>query len=99
VASAPSKTTTQRGYGYKWQKLRQRIIRRDKGLCQICLKQGRISPGNEVDHVLRKADGGGDVAENLQVLCQRCHSEKTAQENGAKLVGCDVNGYPLNTVK
>ncbi|WP_340618711.1 HNH endonuclease, partial [Xenorhabdus entomophaga] len=31
-----------RGYGSKWDKLRERILRRDKYLCQECLRSGRV---------------------------------------------------------
>ncbi len=30
----------QRGYGSKWDSIRARILKRDKGLCQLCLRAG-----------------------------------------------------------
>lgn len=78
--SAP-KTTTQRGYGWRWQKLRQRILERDKYLCQPCLEEGRITEGRDVDHKINKAHGGTDDPENLQVICPSCHKAKSQQES------------------
>ena len=62
-----------RGYGYHWRKLRARILERDP----ICKKCGE-EPSNTVDHIVTKARGGGDDEGNLQGLCRRCHSRKTA---------------------
>lgn len=70
----------ERGYGVAWDRLRVRILERDAGLCQQC-----GHPGNEVDHKLPKAMGGTDDEENLQVLCNPCHSAKTARESGGFL--------------
>lgn len=38
----------------------------------------------EMDHVLALADGGTNVLENLQTLCQPCHRAKTSRENSAR---------------
>lgn len=87
--------TTQRGYGYAWQKLRKRALWRDKGLCQSCLKQGRTREAKDVDHIKRKADGGEDHIDNLQSLCSECHEAKTARENGARKIAFGADGYPI----
>lgn len=70
----------QRGYGTAWRKLRKRILERDRYLCQVCLKNGVIKAGSEVDHIRSKATGGTDNDDNLQAICTRCHREKTATE-------------------
>ncbi|RQZ58133.1 HNH endonuclease [Burkholderia cepacia] len=69
-----------RGYGTAWDKIRQRILRRDIGLCQPCLQTGRVTPASAVDHVISKARGGTDRDENLQAICRDCHATKTARE-------------------
>ena len=74
--------TTQRGYGADWRKIRQRILQRDKGLCQQHLKLGVVMPGNHVDHIKPKAQGGDNSDANLQTLCTTCHQQKTATERG-----------------
>lgn len=68
-----------RGYGSAWERLRKRVLRRDKYLCQIQTHcEGRAA--NEVDHRVPKAAGGTDEPDNLQAACSRCHKAKTAQE-------------------
>lgn len=73
-------STTVRGYGYAWQKLRKRILHRDKYLCVACKAKGRITEATDVDHIVCKAQGGTDDELNLQSLCSLCHKEKTAME-------------------
>lgn len=70
----------ERGYGSAWDKLRQRILRRDSGLCQPCLKSGLVTAANQVDHITPKAEGGADDESNLQAICDACHKAKTAAE-------------------
>lgn len=72
-----------RGYGYRWQKLRLVILKRDGYLCQECKRLGRLKPARDVDHIIRKADGGTDQPSNLQSLCSPCHDAKSAREMGA----------------
>lgn len=79
--SNAGKTSAQRGYGSKWQKIRKAVLERDEHLCQECLRNGRYTLGNQVDHIVNKASGGTDRMDNLQVLCKTCHDEKTKKEN------------------
>lgn len=56
--------------------LRQRIIERDKGICQNCKKKcgyGEI----EIDHIQPVSKGGKTIASNLQVLCVNCNRSKS----------------------
>lgn len=87
-----------RGYGTAWDKLRKRILTRDKYLCQACARKGRLTPANEVDHKKPKAKGGTDAEDNLEAICSPCHKAKTAAENGRPLrarpeIGAD--GWPV----
>lgn len=70
-------TTTERGYGYKWQQLRKRILQRDDFICQICFG----ADATDVDHITPKAKGGTNSPSNLQSLCKACHKHKTAHED------------------
>ncbi len=69
-------TDTQRGYGWQWRKLRRLILERDNHLCQEHLRQGKLVPATDVDHVVSKASGGTDSENNLQSLCRACHQTK-----------------------
>jgi 5-methylcytosine-specific restriction protein A len=74
------KSANERGYGWAWKKQRVRIMKRDSGLCQPCLKTGQVSIATEVDHIINKARGGTDDDSNLQAICDDCHKAKTARE-------------------
>ncbi|WP_313079101.1 HNH endonuclease [Atlantibacter sp.] len=76
----PGQSRHERGYGSKWDIIRARILKRDKGLCQEHLKQGIVKQAACVDHVIPKAQGGTDADVNLQALCWSCHAAKTARE-------------------
>lgn len=74
-----------RGYGSAWDKISAAIRKRDGDLCQACLAKGILSPWKKtqrfaVDHIVPKSKGGGDDADNLQVLCGACHAAKTERE-------------------
>ncbi|WP_354007048.1 HNH endonuclease [Burkholderia sp. 572] len=69
-----------RGYGSAWNVIRVRILRRDNGLCQPCLRAGCLTVATAVDHIIAKARGGTDCDDNLQAICQSCHAMKTARE-------------------
>ncbi|WP_147198539.1 HNH endonuclease [Pantoea sp. CCBC3-3-1] len=70
----------QRGYGSKWDIIRARILKRDRHICQQCIKGGKPVPASTVDHIKPKAHGGTDDDCNLQSLCWPCHKAKTATE-------------------
>ena len=82
-----------RGYGSAWDKTRKRILRRDCGICQPCKQNGYVHPGNEVDHVISKAEGKRlgwaqsriECDANLQAINAECHKVKTAKEQGRML--------------
>lgn len=78
-------STTQRGYGHDWRKLRARILRRDRHLCQQCLREGRVTEATDVDHIVSKAAGGTDAEANLQSLCRDHHLAKTAREGRGRV--------------
>lgn len=66
----------------EWEKVRQKALMRDYGLCQDCLEENRITPADVVDHIkpiklfwhLRLS------IDNLQSLCNRHHAIKTAED-------------------
>ena len=62
------KSRHQRGYGTQWDKLRARILKRDKYLCQECLRSGRATEAKTVDHIIAKAHG----VPMMIVTCKAC---------------------------
>lgn len=68
-------SSTSRGYGAHWQKLRLHILAKEP-ICSVC---GRM-PSQHVDHITPKAQGGGDEEENLRGICAACHAKKTARD-------------------
>ncbi len=75
-----ARTTTQRGYGWDWQQLRQNLLRHNP-LCKDCESKGIARPATEVHHVTKIKDDAErrlDV-ENLMPLCGECHDDRTAR--------------------
>lgn len=70
----------QRGYGSQWEKIRERALKRDGYLCQVCLDKGIFTQAQAVDHIKAKTDGGTDDLDNLQSICNPCHEAKTVEE-------------------
>lgn len=71
---------TKRTRGSAWMAIRERILRRDKGLCQECQRNGRLCKATQVDHVTPLHRGGRDYDANLEAICKDCHDTKTAAE-------------------
>lgn len=74
----------------EWQRAREFVTLRSGGLCEACLKQGRVEPGLEIDHIIELTERNWqdwNVAynpDNLQNLCKPCHDTKhgRVQETG-----------------
>lgn len=62
-----------------WRRLRARILAGEP-LCRACARTGLLTPATDVDH--EDGDATNNDEMNLQPLCHRCHSTKTAAENG-----------------
>jgi 5-methylcytosine-specific restriction protein A len=65
-----------------WTRIRQRILRRDGGVCYVCGRPG----ADTVDHIVPASNGGTDDDDNLAAIHEvPCHQRKTAIEaNAAK---------------
>ena len=91
-------SSSAKGYGYRWQQARLEYLKRNP-LCVECRKQGRITQATVVDHIVPHK---GDRTlfwrrSNWQPLCASCHSShKQRVESSGKVVGCDVDGVPLD---
>ena len=86
-------SSSARGYGYRWQKLRLQVLARDSGLCQCpdCLGGAkRVTPATEVDHIVSKAKAKQlgwtqsqvDAMDNLRGVSHACHVKITQLEQG-----------------
>ncbi|OLT12214.1 hypothetical protein BJF79_22790 [Actinomadura sp. CNU-125] len=78
---------------YGWKAIRERIIARDGGVCQMPQDSQGITrcgrPGNQVDHIvpvfMAKSQQELERLEqddNLWLLCVSCHRRKTSSEAG-----------------
>ena len=88
-------SSSQRGYGHKWRVFRENYLA-SYPLCVLCAKQGRLRAAVELDHIIAHK---GDMGlfwnrDNIQGLCKRCHSQKTA--NGEVVKGFGVDGLPID---
>lgn len=66
-----------------WKSLRASVLERDMYLCQYCKAQGRVRPGNIVDHIIPieyDASLRTDIT-NLATTCKECHNAKSHWEN------------------
>jgi 5-methylcytosine-specific restriction protein A len=70
---------TRKRYGRTWKHIRDRYIAAHP-LCEQCQTIDRITPAEEVHHILPLSQGGTHDENNLMSLRTRCHSEITARE-------------------
>lgn len=61
-------------YGNQWRKLRALYIS-EHPVCELCEKQGRLVPVEEVHHKIPIKQGGKNTWSNLMSLCQSCHTK------------------------
>ncbi len=76
-------TSTQRGYGYHWRKIRDNFLAKNPW----CIDPFGDHPSqrvaaHQVDHVIPRSNGGTNDESNLQSLCDHCHDKKTASRDG-----------------
>lgn len=48
-----------------------------------CAKCGAVTDKWSVDHIVPIKDGGGNTPDNLQLLCEACHKEKSRADRNA----------------
>lgn len=62
-------------YGRAWREMRKRYATAHP-LCEMCLKEGRLTPVEEVHHIVPVSRGGSNNDfSNLMSLCQSCHTK------------------------
>jgi 5-methylcytosine-specific restriction protein A len=91
------KTTGERGYGRRWQKVRIGYLQ-SHPLCKMCESEGRIVPAEVLDHIIPHK---GDMelfwdSDNWQGLCKRHHdSDKKLLESGRTRTQFDDKGHVI----
>lgn len=80
-------TSSQRGYGYKWQKAREAYLAKHP-LCVYCEREGRVTAASVVDHIRPHR---GDMklfweCSNWQSLCATHHSKDKQREEGQRSI-------------
>jgi 5-methylcytosine-specific restriction protein A len=68
-----------RRYSGTWKKIRAAFLAAHP-LCELCLKDGRLTPATLVHHRRKLTDGGTNDRDNFQALCQECHSRLHASQ-------------------
>lgn len=93
-------TPDKRKRGRAGQRDRQRRLARTRGLCEMCLDEGRTEVATVVNHKNPLALGGDDIDENTENLCGRHDAIVTARQfNRAAPVaarGIDASGRPTS---
>lgn len=59
-------------YGSLWQRIRNRYVMLHP-LCELCLKEGILTPVEEVHHIVPLSKGGTNDFSNLMSLCKSHH--------------------------
>lgn len=60
-------------YGRAWKKARDAYATAHP-FCERCYAQGRMTPLDEVHHIVPVREGGTDEESNLMSLCRSCHN-------------------------
>lgn len=76
-------------YGNNWHRIRALYVKQHP-LCERCLKEGRITPVEEVHHILPVKQGGSNDFSNLMSVCKSCHV-KIHQELGDRPRGVQIS--------
>ena len=71
-----------KSYGRAWKRIRNRYVS-EHPLCEMCLKDGKLTPVDEVHHILPVSKGGTHDRANLLSLCRSCHN-KIHLKNGER---------------
>ncbi|MEZ0495412.1 HNH endonuclease signature motif containing protein [Sphingomonas sp. IW22] len=68
--------------GRAGQRQRLRRLKRTNGLCEHCLKEGRVMIATVVNHIVPLIQGGSDEDSNTENLCAAHDREATARQFG-----------------
>lgn len=66
-------------YGRAWKKIREAFLSANP-LCVVCKERGRLTAATVAHHKVKITEGGTHDWENMEALCQECHSRHHAKE-------------------
>ena len=66
-------------YGRAWARIRAAFLTANP-LCELCKTDGRLMSAQMVHHKVKLTDGGTNDWNNLQALCNECHSRLHAKQ-------------------
>ena len=84
-----------------WQRVREQVWKRDRGLCHWCLNKGIIRQGEEVHHLVEltpetiRDESISLNPDNLVTLCRECHG--TTKRNRGQRYKLDELGRVIIT--
>lgn len=91
-------SSTQRGYGYRWQQERKTYLKLNP-LCVFCAKDSKVEEANVVDHIIPHK-GDEELfwdTDNWQALCKHCHdSTKKVIETRGYSIEVGEDGFPID---
>ena len=61
-------------YGRAWKRIRDRYVQ-EHPFCERCFEEGRMTPVEDVHHIIPVKEGGTHAKENLMSLCKSCHNK------------------------
>ena len=68
----------------KWKRLRKQKLNKNP-LCEMCEKEGRVTPATVIDHIKPIRQGGAPLdINNLMSLFRSCHAKKSAKDKHKK---------------
>jgi 5-methylcytosine-specific restriction protein A len=95
----PARTPKQADFFYltpQWRRFRDWYIGKHP-LCELCEREGRLTPTDMVDHIVELKDGGALTTEkNAMAMCWKCHGIKTASNKSEKHNKNHQLGYQNN---
>ena len=82
----------------QWQRVRDAAWKRDAGLCVDCFRAGKITPAEEVHHIIEltplniRQPSIALGMDNLVSLCRECHKKRHGAHGGRRYV-IDATGH------
>lgn len=61
-------------YGRAWKRIRDSYVK-EHPFCERCFEAGKLTPVDEVHHIVPLARGGTHERGNLMSLCRSCHNK------------------------